>query len=125
MLYGGSLLVIYFIHSSHTNRAFQVEPVLKNLPANAGDMRDTGLIPAWRIPRTEEPEVLQSMGSHRVGHDRSRQQQASSHGNHFAIVVVFLFFSFFDTIEQLSTHPWVRASEHAFSGQLLCLSACC
>jgi len=23
---------------------------------------------AWRIPRTEEPDGLQSMGSHRVGH---------------------------------------------------------
>ena len=24
---------------------------------------------AWKIPRTEEPGVLQSMGSQRVGHD--------------------------------------------------------
>ena len=24
---------------------------------------------AWRIPRTEEPGGLQSMGSHSVGHD--------------------------------------------------------
>ena len=24
---------------------------------------------AWRIPQTEEPSRLQSMGSHRVGHD--------------------------------------------------------
>ena len=24
---------------------------------------------AWRVPWTEEPGVLQSMGSHRVGHD--------------------------------------------------------
>ena len=24
---------------------------------------------AWRIPRTEEPDRLQSMGSQRVGHD--------------------------------------------------------
>ena len=24
---------------------------------------------AWRIPRTEEPGRLQSIGSHRVGHD--------------------------------------------------------
>ena len=74
---------------------------------------------AWRTPGTEEPGVLQSMGLHRVRHDRSRQQQASSRGDHFA------FFFFLDMTEQLSTHPWVRASEHAFSGQLLCLSACC
>ena len=26
---------------------------------------------AWRIPPTEKPGGLQSMGSHRVGHDRS------------------------------------------------------
>ena len=24
---------------------------------------------AWRIPQTEEPGRLQSMGSHRIGHD--------------------------------------------------------
>ena len=27
--------------------------------------------PAWKIPRTEEPGRLQSMGSRKVGHDRS------------------------------------------------------
>ena len=54
--------------------------LIKNLPANAGDRRDVGLIPgsgrspggghathssilAWRIPRTEEPDGLQSTGS--------------------------------------------------------------
>ena len=26
---------------------------------------------AWKIPWTEEPGRLQSMGSHRVGHDQS------------------------------------------------------
>ena len=26
---------------------------------------------AWRIPQTEEPGGLQSMGSHRIGHDRT------------------------------------------------------
>ena len=60
--------------------------VVKNPPANAGDMRDAGSIPglgtspggghathssilAWRIPWMEEPGGLLSMGSHRVGHD--------------------------------------------------------
>jgi len=60
--------------------------VIKKLPANAGDVRDTGLIPvlrrspeeskathshilAWRIPWTEDPGGLQSMGLQRVGHD--------------------------------------------------------
>ena len=60
--------------------ASQVVLVVKNPPANSGDERDTGLIPgqqdpleegmvthssilAWKIPRTEEPGRLQSMGS--------------------------------------------------------------
>ena len=30
---------------------------------------------AWRIPWTEEPGGLQSMGSHRVGHDLATEQQ--------------------------------------------------
>ena len=54
--------------------------MVKNLPASAGDGRDVGLIPgsgrspglhgthssilAWRIPWTEEPGGLQSIGSH-------------------------------------------------------------
>ena len=54
--------------------------VLKNLPANAGDLRDPGSIPglgrslekemathssilAWRTPWREQPGGLQSMGS--------------------------------------------------------------
>ena len=58
----------------------------KNHLANAGDVRDVGLIPgwgrspgeghatfssilAWRIPWTEEPGGLQSIGSQRVRHD--------------------------------------------------------
>ena len=64
----------------------QVTPVVKNLPTNAGDVRDTssvlGLEPspgegngnldqylAWRIPWTEEPGRLQSMGLQRARHD--------------------------------------------------------
>ena len=59
--------------------ASQVALVVKSLPANAGD---TGLIPgledgvaphssilAGKIPWTEEPGRLQSMGSQRVGHN--------------------------------------------------------
>ena len=60
--------------------------VVKNLPARAGDLKDTGSTPgsgrspgggmatlssilAWRIPWTEEPGRLHSMGLQRVGHD--------------------------------------------------------
>ena len=66
--------------------ASQVVLVVKNLSANARDMRDAGSIPgsgrsleegmathssilAWRIPWTEEPGGLQSTGLQRVGHD--------------------------------------------------------
>ena len=59
--------------------------MVKNPPANAGVIRDTGSIPgwgrsmeegmathssilAWRIPWTEEPGEVQSMGLQRVGH---------------------------------------------------------
>ena len=60
--------------------------MVKNLPASAEDIRDVGSILgwedpleeawqpsilAWRIPWTEEPGGLQSMGSQRAGHDRS------------------------------------------------------
>ena len=60
--------------------------VVKTPSAIAGDIRDWGSIPgsggspggghdnplhilAWRIPHTEEPGGLQSIGSHRVAHD--------------------------------------------------------
>ena len=33
------------------------------------EMATHSSILAWRIPGTEEPGGLQSMGSHRVGHD--------------------------------------------------------
>ena len=32
-------------------------------------MATRSIILAWKIPRTEEPSGLQSMGSQRVGHD--------------------------------------------------------
>ena len=60
--------------------------MVKNLPTNAGIARDVGPIPglgrspgggmathpsilAWKIPWTEEPGWLQSMGWQRVRHD--------------------------------------------------------
>ena len=57
---------------------------VKNLPANAGHVRDMGSIPglgrfpgggngnssilAWGIPWTEEPGGIRSIGLHRVRH---------------------------------------------------------
>ena len=64
----------------------RVALVVKNLPANAGDIRDTGWTPgserslgggnaadtsilAWRLPWKEELGRLQCVGSQRVRHD--------------------------------------------------------
>ena len=77
--------------------ASQVELMVENLPANSGDRGDTSLIPgqetpleeamathsrilAWRIPWTEEPGSLCSMGSQRVRHDWSDSAQAQHSG---------------------------------------------
>ena len=60
--------------------------VVKNLPANAGDIRDMGSVIGsgrslagghgsplqysyWRIPWPKEPGRLKSIGLQRVGHD--------------------------------------------------------
>ena len=66
--------------------------VVKNPPTNAGDVRDVGSvpglgrfpwtegmathssIPAWRIPRTEEPGGLQS-----TGHQESDTTEVTQH----------------------------------------------
>ena len=75
-----------YLRAGRCGRVSQVALVGKNLSANAAGVRDVGLIPglgrypgggngnfssilAWRIPWTEEPGGLQSMGSQRVGHD--------------------------------------------------------
>ena len=71
--------------------AFSVALAVKNLPANAGDVKRhrfnpwVGKIPwrrkwqatpsrvaAWRVPWTEEPwQAIQSTGSQSVGHNQS------------------------------------------------------
>ena len=51
-------------------KAFQVALVIKNLAANAGDIRDASSIPGWgRSSTVGKPDVLQSMGSQRVRHN--------------------------------------------------------
>ena len=63
--------------------------VVKNPPANAGDvgsisgsgrypkdeMATHSSILAWKIPLTEKPGGLQSMGLRKVGHDLMTKQQ--------------------------------------------------
>ena len=76
--------MLFKIHLTLASVDTQVALVVKNPPANAGDVRDMGSIPgsgrspgegngshspgsilAWRIPRTQEPGGLQSMGLQR------------------------------------------------------------
>ena len=69
--------------------------MVKNPPANAGDIRDGSSIPesedaleegmaihssilVWRIPWTEKPGGLECVGSQRVRHDRSDAAELST-----------------------------------------------
>ena len=67
---------MYYISYTIKYGVSQVALVVKNLPANAGDAKDAGLgrspmvgrgnplqYSTWKIPWTEEPGRLQSMGS--------------------------------------------------------------
>ena len=82
-----SKMSFYPLHMHRDLRASQVALVVKNSPASAGDIRRgshpwVGKILTWeedmathssflaqRIPWTEEPGELHSIGSQRVGHD--------------------------------------------------------
>ena len=85
MLSQPGAFVVYLVMELRSHKTSQVALVVKNLPANAGDMRlgfdplvgkipwrrkwqSTPVILAWRIPWTEEPGRLQSMGSQRASH---------------------------------------------------------
>ena len=76
MGYGSFVCVISLCPNQHAKaetKAFQVAVVVENLPSNSGDIRDASLIPeggmathsnilVWRIPWTEKPGGLQSIG---------------------------------------------------------------
>ena len=80
------VLVSLFMFLYMKNKGFPVVLVVKNSLAKAGDLRDVSSVPgsgrspggghgnrlqyaSWRMPWTEEPGGLQSMGSQRVGHE--------------------------------------------------------
>ena len=79
------LIVIISLHTCHI-WVSQVTPVVKDLPASAGDICHVGSIPGsgrssgeridnllqyscLETPMTEKPGRLQLIGSHRVEHD--------------------------------------------------------
>ena len=110
LLFNIQVLLMFDLHLSSFFRASQVVLVVKNPPANAGDIRDVGSISgledpleqemathssilAWRIPWTEEPDGLQSVGSQRVGHNRSDLAQHKRYFNfsiHMSTAIVCL-----------------------------------
>ena len=73
----------------YPNMGFPGGAVVKNLPANAGDLgwehpleKEMAIHSstfAWRIPCTEEPGGLQSMGLQRIRHDLVTQQQLTKY----------------------------------------------
>ena len=90
----GTSLVVHWLRLRSQHRVLQFDPrasqtvLVKNPPASAGDIKHSvgnqslgredpleeemvthSSILAWRIPWTEEPGGLQSMGSQRVRHD--------------------------------------------------------
>ena len=81
--------------------------MVTNLAANAGDAGDMGLNPRsarspgvgsalstilpWKVPRTEEPVGLQSMGSQRIKHNQACTRVCVTTVTFF--VVLFFFHS--------------------------------
>ena len=60
---GGSVVTdLPAVQETRVGSLGQEVPLEKEMAAHSSS-------PAWRIPRTEEPGRLQSMGSQRVGHD--------------------------------------------------------
>ena len=76
-------LIWGFAPTQRASLGFPGGSICKESACNAGDwvqslgwevpleeeMATHSSIPAWRVPWTEEPGRLQSMGSQRVGHD--------------------------------------------------------
>ena len=79
------MFLFFFSGIEDSYRVSQMVLVVKNMPANAGDIRDAGLIPGWgrslgggsgnplqysclENPMDGEPGGLQSIGMQRVGH---------------------------------------------------------
>ena len=68
---------------------------------------------SWRVPWTEEPGGLQSMGSHRVRHDggtKQSTQHSIGHISAFMVSQVDQFMSLPGKVKLLSTHKPLRDS---------------
>jgi len=54
------------------------------------EMATHSSVPAWRTPGTGDPGGPPSMGSHRVGHDRSDLAAAAATGNKLGVGLVYI-----------------------------------
>ena len=63
----------------------QVQPLGQEDPLEEEMVTHSSIL-AWRIPRAEEPDGLQSMGSQRVRHDRVTNTFV-----HFIVIFLLLF----------------------------------
>ena len=74
------------------------DPLEKDMAIHASNI-------AWKIPWTEEPGGLQSMGSQRVGHDSatSRHTFSSAHGTFFMIDHILGYKSNFSKLKKTET----------------------
>ena len=69
MLYNPTSLVVQKVKHLPTMREIRVQFSLGREDLLEKEMATHSSILAWKIPWTEEPGRLQSMGSQRVGHD--------------------------------------------------------
>ena len=68
ILYVWASLVAQRVKHLPTMRVTRVQSLGREVPLEK-EMTTHSSILTWKIPRTEEPGRLQSMGSQRVGHD--------------------------------------------------------
>ena len=61
-------MVVQTVKNPPAMQETQVQSLGREDPLQKGMVTHSSIL-AWRIPWTEEPAGLQSMGSHRVGHD--------------------------------------------------------
>ena len=82
-----------------------------NFHALEKEMATHSSVLAWRIPRTEEPGGLPSMGSHRVGHDWSDLAAAA-----WCVLLILMLYTSRDIVNTvlLSQQSWGNLKRWSF-----------
>ena len=113
------LYVLYIIYD--IGQASLVAPSVKNLPANAGDTGDTGLIPGWgRSPGERNDNPLQYFC---LGNPMDRRAWwATVHGVTKELDMTYRLNHYHDTDHRLGSSGWLHILKHVWF-ELLNLSA--